>query len=110
VVGPTPVLGPSAGSILFLVASIVAGNNFPLALLAPALYLLIHFLEGQTITPLLLADSFTINPVLIMLSVVFWYWMWGAAGAILATPMLAIAKIICDRIGPLQPIAHLIAG
>jgi hypothetical protein len=58
----------------------------------------------------LLARRFTINPVLVILSLVFWYWMWGVPGAILSTPMLAITKIICDRIRPLMAFGHFMEG
>jgi len=47
-------------------------------------------IEGETVTPMLLARRFTINPVLVIVALVFWYWMWGVPGAILATPMLAV--------------------
>ena len=56
----------------------------------------------RTITPMLLAKRFTLNPVLVIISLVFWFWMWGAPGAILSVPMLAITKIICDRVRPLD--------
>jgi predicted PurR-regulated permease PerM len=46
----------------------------------------------------LLARRFTLNPLLVILSLVFWFWMWGAPGAILAVPMLAILKIVSDRV------------
>jgi predicted PurR-regulated permease PerM len=81
-----------------------------LAFLPAAVYLLIHIIEGETITPLLLAKRFTINPVLVVLAVVFWYWMWGVPGAILAMPMLAVTKIICDHIQPLAAFGHFIEG
>ena len=48
----------------------------------------------------------TLNPVLVVLTLIFWLWMWGVAGAILAVPMLAIAKIICDRSRPLMALGH----
>jgi predicted PurR-regulated permease PerM len=48
--------------------------------------------------------------VLVILGLVFWYWMWGVPGADLSTPMLAILKIICDRIGPLKALGHFIEG
>jgi hypothetical protein len=48
---------------------------------------------------MLLAKRFTLNPVPVIISLVFWFWMWGIPGAILSVPMLAIAKIICDRFG-----------
>jgi predicted PurR-regulated permease PerM len=62
------------------------------------------------VTPMLLARRFTINPVLVILSLVFWYWMWGVPGAILSTPMLAITKIISDRIRPLMALGHFMEG
>jgi len=62
------------------------------------------------LTPLLLARRFTLNPVLIILSLVFWFWMWGVLGAILAVPMLAILKIICDRLRPLKALGHFLEG
>jgi predicted PurR-regulated permease PerM len=105
-----PILGPTAGVMLFLVAGLVTIDPLWAAFLPAALYLLIHLAEGETITPMLLARRFTVNPVLIVLSVVFWYWLWGIAGAVLATPMLAILKIVCDRIERLRPIGHLIGG
>ena len=67
-------------------------------------------LNSQTHAASLLASRFTVNPVLIMVGVIFWYWMWGVCGAILATPMLAMTKIFCDRIERLKPIGHFIGG
>jgi hypothetical protein len=55
---------------------------------------------------MLLARRFTLNPVLIILSLVFWFWMWGVSGTILAVPLLAILKIICDRLRPLKALGH----
>ena len=105
-----PILGPTAGVIIFLVAGIVTIEPLWAAFLPAVLYFLIHCAEGETITPMLLAARFTVNPVLVTIGVIFWYWMWGVVGAILATPMLAVLKIICDRIEMLQPIGHFIGG
>ena len=51
-----------------------------------------------------------LNPVLVIISLIFWFWMWGVPGAILAVPMLAIAKIICDGVKPLNAIGHFLEG
>ena len=59
---------------------------------------------------MLLARRFILNPVLVIISLVFWFWMWGAPGAILSVPMLAITKIICDRIRPLAAFGHFLEG
>ena len=78
------------------------------ALLPAALYFGIHVAEGEIVTPMLLANRFTINPVAVILSLIFWYWMWGVPGAILAVPMLAIIKIVSDRLRPIRAFGHLL--
>lgn len=105
-----PILGPTAGVVVFLMAGLVTIEPLWAAFVPAALYLLIHLVEGETITPMLLARRFTINPVLIILALIFWYWMWGVPGAILATPMLAMVKIVCDRIDGLKSAGHFIGG
>ena len=105
-----PILGPTAGVLIFLVAGLVTLDPLWAAFVPAVLYLMIHVAEGETITPMLLARRFTVNPVLVMVGVIFWYWMWGVCGAILSTPMLAITKIVCDRIDRLKPIGHFIGG
>jgi predicted PurR-regulated permease PerM len=105
-----PILGPMIGVVVFLLAGLLSIDLLWLAFLPAGLYLLIHLVEGETVTPLLLARRFTINPVMVILSLVFWYWMWGVPGAILSTPMLAITKIISDRIRPLMAFGHFMEG
>jgi predicted PurR-regulated permease PerM len=101
-----PILGPMIGVAVFLLVGLLSIDSLWGAFLPAGLYLFIHLVEGETVTPMLLARRFTINPVLVILSLVFWYWMWGVPGAILSTPMLAITKIICDRIRPLMAFGH----
>ena len=101
-----PILGPLLGIVIFLLAGMLSFDSLWWALLPPVLYFGIHLLEGETLTPMLLARRFTLNPVLVILSLVFWFWMWGVPGAILAVPLLAILKIICDRLRPLKVLGH----
>jgi predicted PurR-regulated permease PerM len=105
-----PILGPTAGVVVLLLAGLLTIDSLPLAFLPAGLYLGIHIAEGETITPMLLARRFTINPVLVIIAVIFWYWVWGVPGAILATPMLAITKIICDRTDSLAAFGRFIEG
>ena len=104
------ILGPLVGVIIFVCVGLLSFDQLPLALLPAALYLTIHALEGEFITPMLLAKRFTLNPVMVILSLIFWFWMWGVPGAILAVPILAITKIICDRIRPLMAFGHFLEG
>ncbi len=105
-----PIMGPLVGVILFLFAGFLAIPTLWLSFLPAGLYFLVHVIEGETVTPILLARRFTLNPVLVIISLIFWFWMWGVLGAILSVPMLAITKIICDGIKPLNAVGHFLAG
>ena len=106
VVNFVPILGPMVALVLFLMASVVSLGVTWWAVLPVGLYFLIHVVEGELVTPMLMARRFTINPVAVILALLFWYWMWGVPGAILAVPMLAITKIVCDDIRPLRAFGH----
>ena len=104
-----PILGPLAAILIFLLAGLLTIEPLWQALLPPGLYLAVHMIEGEALTPLLLARRFTLNPFLVVLSLVFWFWMWGIPGAILAVPMLAILKITCDRARSLSALGHFLS-
>ncbi|MDE2115610.1 MAG: AI-2E family transporter [Hyphomicrobiales bacterium] len=105
-----PILGPIIGIAIFFVVGLVSlAWPFP-ALMPVLLYTLIHLVEGETVTPLLVARHLDLNPVLVILSLFFWHAIWGIPGAFLAVPLLAILKIFADRIEPLKGIGHLIGA
>jgi predicted PurR-regulated permease PerM len=79
------------------------------ALIFPAAYLTLATIEGNFITPLVMGRSLTLNPVIILLSLIFWGWMWGIAGVILAVPILGAFKIFCAHIEPLEPVAEFLS-
>jgi predicted PurR-regulated permease PerM len=101
-----PILGALLGLAIFLMVSVLSLGVTWWALMPVGLYFLIHVIEGELVTPMLMARRFTINPVAVILALIFWYWMWGVPGAILAVPMLAITKIVCDDVRPLRAFGH----
>ncbi len=105
-----PILGPFTGIVIFFFVGLFSKPEIWQALIPPAIYLAIHTVEGETVTPMLLARRFTLNPVLVILSLFFWNWLWGVPGAFLSVPLLAITKIVADRIPALTPLGHLLGG
>jgi predicted PurR-regulated permease PerM len=105
-----PILGTALGVLIFLLAGLLTHDTLWQALVPAGLYFGFHLIEGETVTPMLLARRFTLNPVLVIISLVFWFWMWGIPGMILSMPMLAITKIICDRLQPLAAFGHFLEG
>lgn len=65
-------------------------------------------LEGFLLTPMLMSRAAQMNPVAIFVGLLFWSWIWGIWGTVLAVPMLMMIKAVCDHIEDLQPIGELL--
>ncbi|MEY2556583.1 MAG: hypothetical protein QOE34_8 [Verrucomicrobiota bacterium] len=101
-----PYLGALTGIICMTLGAVLSFDSLGYALVFPASYLVLATLEGNFITPMVLGRSLTLNPVVILIALTFWGWMWGIAGMILAVPILATFKIFCDHIEPMTPIGE----
>lgn len=88
-----PYLGPLLLMIILGLVGFLQYDDFAQALLAPGAFLVLNILEGQFITPALLGRRFNINPLVVVLWMFLWSWLWGAAGLLLAIPMLMCFKI-----------------
>ena len=104
-----PYLGAITGVVCMTLGAVLSFDSLGYAMVFPASYLLLAALEGNFITPMVLGRSLTLNPVVILIALIFWGWMWGISGMILAVPILATFKIFCDHIEPMSPIAELIS-
>jgi predicted PurR-regulated permease PerM len=104
-----PYLGALTGIICMTLGAILSFDSLGYALIFPAMYLGFATLEGNFITPWVMGRSLTLNPVIVLLSLTFWGWMWGIAGIILAVPILAGVKIFCAHITPTEPIAEFLS-
>jgi predicted PurR-regulated permease PerM len=105
-----PILGPLTGVVIFFFVGLFTFPSIWEAFIPAAIYLGVHILEGETMTPMLLARRFTLNPVMVISSLMFWDWLWGIPGALLSTPLLAVTKIVFDHIEVLTPLGHLLGG
>ncbi len=104
-----PYLGALTGIICMTIGATLSFDSLSYALVFPAIYLLFSALEGNFVTPWVMGRSLTLNPVIILLSLTFWGWMWGIAGVILAVPILAAFKIFCAHIKPMEPLAEFLS-
>ena len=105
-----PILGPMTGVVIFLIVGLFTFNSPLFAFVPAGIYLAIHVMEGETITPMLLAKRLTLNPVMVIVSLFFWDWMWGVPGALLSVPLLAVMKIVCDRLPGLAAVGHMLGA
>ncbi|HLH57450.1 MAG TPA: AI-2E family transporter [Verrucomicrobiae bacterium] len=105
-----PYFGPLAGISLLAIVGLLTFDTLWKGLLPPAWYLLLHLLESNFITPVLLGRRFTLNPVVIFISLIFWTWLWGVPGALLSVPILVCIKVICERIPTMSSVSELLTS
>jgi predicted PurR-regulated permease PerM len=98
-----PYLGAMLTLAILTVAAITVFDTMGQALLIPGAFLILNILESNVITPTLMGRQFPLNTVALFIGIMFWGYLWGIAGAILAVPMMVTLKILCDHIPALRP-------
>ena len=81
-----------------------------MALLISLLNAGVQFAAGNVVEPRVMGESLNLSTLLVLLSLIFWGWLWGPWGMVLAVPMTSTIKIICEHVGPLRPLAVLMSG
>jgi predicted PurR-regulated permease PerM len=101
-----PYLGDIASTIVLTLVASLTFDQLGRILLVPAVFFALTSLEGMIVTPLVVGNRLSLNPVAIFIWLLLWGWLWGIPGTLLAVPLLAVIKIICDNIAPLAPIGE----
>jgi predicted PurR-regulated permease PerM len=94
-----PYLGPIASVLLLALGGLMAFADPWFAFLPALCFIAIHIVEANLITPYFVGRRLTINPLLILVALSFWAWVWGTTGALLAVPLLIITKTVLDAAG-----------
>ncbi len=105
-----PFLGGIIGTLGVGAFAIVHFDNLYYAMLAPIAYQALTSLEGQFLTPMLLGARLHLNTVAVFLTVIFWAWLWGIPGALMAVPILVLIKVICDDVPALATFGKFLSG
>ena len=94
-----PYLGPIASVLLLGLGGLMQFTDPWYALLPALSFAVIHLVEANLVTPTIVGRRLTINPLLILLALSFWAWVWGTTGALLAVPLLIILRTVFDAAG-----------
>lgn len=105
-----PYVGAIIGAIPPIAVAGISKGSLT-AMIAPGLlFLVVQILESNLITPKLTSDSVNLNPLAVLVASIIWGYLWGGIGVILAVPITAAMKVVCDNIDTLQPIGILLGG
>jgi predicted PurR-regulated permease PerM len=94
-----PYFGPVIGAMLLAIGGLMTFSDIWVALAPPAIMYGMHLIEANLITPLIVGHRLTISPVMILVSLSFWGWVWGTVGALLAVPLLIILQTVLKAAG-----------
>ncbi|HYN45490.1 MAG TPA: AI-2E family transporter [Allosphingosinicella sp.] len=94
-----PYLGPLASALLLGLGGLMTFSDPWYALLPALAFVAIHLIEANIVTPTVVGRRLTINPLMILLALSFWAWVWGTTGALLAVPLLIILRTVFDAAG-----------
>ncbi|HPO24457.1 MAG TPA: AI-2E family transporter [Arenimonas sp.] len=101
-----PYIGDIISFSVLTVVGLLTFDQLWQSLMVPGVFYLLTAIEGYLITPIIVSRRLSLNPVVIILSVLFWGWMWGVAGALLAVPILVAMKTVCDRVDSLNVVGE----
>jgi predicted PurR-regulated permease PerM len=99
-----PYFGPAIVSAGLAVVGYMQFGDLPRAATVATAALVITTLEGWVLTPLLLGRVAQMNRIAIFAALLFWTWVWGVWGMLLAIPLTMAIKVVCDHIEPFRPV------
>ncbi len=94
-----PYLGPIAAALFLFFGGLMTFPDAWSAMLPPAIFVGLHLVEANFVTPMVVGKRLTISPLAILISLSFWAWVWGTTGALLAVPLLIILKTVFSAAG-----------
>jgi predicted PurR-regulated permease PerM len=101
-----PYVGAVANTVFLGLAAFTTFGDTGRALLVPGTFLVLNLIESNLVTPMIYGNRMQLNTVALFVGLIFWWFIWGVPGAILAVPMMAAFKIACDHIESLSPIGE----
>jgi predicted PurR-regulated permease PerM len=95
-----PYIGAACMTLILFGVGLVTFPSFAYALIPPAAYVAVATIEGQFITPTVLGRRMTLNPLVVILALAFWTWLWGPIGTFLAVPLTIIGVVTLSHLFP----------
>ncbi|MFQ6081993.1 MAG: AI-2E family transporter [Candidatus Aminicenantia bacterium] len=104
-----PNVGSAIATIAPVVMAIIQFESLWPALWIIILLIVVQMVMGNVVEPRVLGESLDLSPLVVIISLIFWGWLWGIVGMLLAVPIMATVKIVCENIPSLHFVSELIS-
>lgn len=101
-----PYVGSAVTLVVLTTVALVTFDGLGSVLAVAGTYLLLTTMEGQIVQPIAVGRRLALNPLVVILALMFWGWLWGLAGLALAVPLVLAVKAVCTHVAPWRPIAE----
>lgn len=103
-----PYVGGVVCAVALALAALLTFDSWAWIAAVPVTFLVLDTVKGYVVTPLLTGRLLTLDPAVLLIGLLFWWWVWGLMGAVLAVPMMSTLRIFCGHIHRLAPVAELL--
>lgn len=97
-----PIIGPVVMFVVLLAVGIITASTLAAGLIAAACFMVIAFVEGHFVTPLIIGRRLALNALAVFIALAFWTWLWGPMGAFLSSPILIVGLVLKEHLMPVK--------
>ncbi|OGC78455.1 MAG: hypothetical protein A2Z27_03745 [candidate division Zixibacteria bacterium RBG_16_50_21] len=105
-----PFVGSVLGAVPPVIMALIQSDSLWLPIGVAIFFTVVQIIESNIVTPKVLGDKVNLSPLAVLIASMYWGWLWGGIGVILAVPITAALKVVCDHIDSLKPIGILLGG
>ena len=104
---------PSVGSVIATLPPVIIAflqfDNLWIPIIILFLLISIQMTIGNVVEPKVMGEKLGLSPLVVILSLIFWGWLWGPMGMILSVPIVSGLRIVCENIDTLRPVSRFLA-
>ncbi len=105
-----PFVGSVLGAVPPIIMAWIASEGLLKPILVAVFFTVIQLIESNLVSPKIMGDKVNLSPLAVIVASMYWGWLWGGIGVVLAVPITAAIKVFCDHVETLKPIGLLLGG
>ena len=105
-----PFLGSVLGAVPPVIMALIQSDGLLKPILVIIFFTIVQLIESNLVSPKIMGDKVNLSPLAVLIASLYWGWLWGGIGIVLAVPITAALKVVCDHVETLKPIGILLGG